>query len=152
MTTTEVENKFKCPKCHSDNIQSYPVTFQSNAGTVTTNTVGAGIAGKFGVGAAHSVGTHINGIAEIVAPPLKRGYFYKILLSLFIAFIVETTANSFSGTAGRVSGWLVLVVALYFLVYRYTYLWNRDVYPKLCTTWQHSYICMKCGNSFLIND
>lgn len=152
MTTTEVENKFLCPNCHSDNIQSYPVAYQNGATTSTSKTVGAGFAGKFGVGGAVTTTGSLTDLGQSVAPPLKRGYFYKILISMFIAFIVETTANSFSGTVGQVSGWVVLIVALYFLAYRYTYVWNRDVYPQLFNTWQHSYICFKCGQRFLIND
>ena len=28
--------------------------------------------------------------------------------------------------------------------------WNQEVYPQLLNKWQHSYMCMKCGNRFIL--
>ena len=30
------------------------------------------------------------------------------------------------------------------------YVWNRDTYPGLRRDWEHTYVCLRCGNSFLL--
>ena len=44
--------------------------------------------------------------------------------------------------------WMLLALAsiMHNTYKRYT--WNRDTYPKLREEWEHTYVCLRCGNSF----
>ena len=140
------EQRFECPSCHSDNVQRFAIAFQNGIADVNTTTAGIGVAGHFGVGAAKTKGTQQSALSMSVAPPAKKGYLWKVILVLFLAFIV---GGMVGGTLGLIVNFLLGVGGLY-LIYRQVYCWNRDVHPQLMDEWQHSFICLRCGNKFIL--
>lgn len=142
----ETEQKFECPNCHSDNIQRYEVAFQNGISSVDTTTAGVGVAGRLGVGVAKTSGTQQSALSQTVAPPAKKGYLGKVILCFFLSLFGAGAGGSMGGIVSTV----ILVGTLYFFVYKSTYLWNRDVHPQLMEQWQHSYLCLRCGNRFTL--
>ena len=140
------EQRFECPSCHSDNVQRFAIAFQNGIADVNTTTAGIGVAGHFGVGAAKTKGTQQSALSMSVAPPAKKGYLGKVILVLFLAFIV---GGMVGGTLGLIVNFLLGVGGLY-LIYRQVYCWNRDVHPQLMDEWQHSFICLRCGHKFIL--
>ena len=59
-------------------------------------------------------------------------------------------AGGFSNVNGVTTG--VGIGAYALLIYKtyQRYVWNRDIYPGLRRDWEHTYICLRCGNSFLL--
>ena len=125
------EQRFECPSCHSDNVQRFAIAFQNGIADVNTTTAGIGVAGHFGVGAAKTKGTQQSALSMSVAPPAKKGYLWKVILVLFLAFIV---GGMVGGTLGLIVNFLLGVGGLY-LIYRQVYCWNRDVHPQLMDEW-----------------
>lgn len=141
------ENVYECPNCHSDNIQRYEVAFQNGIADVNTTTVGAGFSGKLGIGAASTQGTQQSALSQSTAPPKKKGYLSKFVLSTILAMVL---ASPIGGDAATFVFFLIWGGLIYFLVYKKTYLWNKDVYPGLLEQWRHSYVCLRCGNRFIL--
>ena len=140
------EQRFECPSCHSDNVQRFAIAFQNGIADVNTTTAGIGVAGHFGVGAAKTKGTQQSALSMSVAPPAKKGYLWKVILLLVISSIGGAI---FGGTLGETVNVLLLVGGGY-LIYRQVYCWNRDIHPQLMDEWQHSFICLRCGNKFIL--
>ena len=140
------EQRFECPSCHSDNVQRFAIAFQNGIADVNTTTAGIGVAGHFGVGAAKTKGTQQSALSMSVAPPAKKGYLWKVILLLVISSIGGAI---FGGTLGETVNVLLLVGGGY-LIYRQVYCWNRDINPQLMDEWQHSFICLRCGNKFIL--
>ena len=136
---------YVCPRCKSDNIQSFPMAFQNGISNMNSVSVGAGFAGKFGVGTAINRGIQQTQISKITAPPAKKRYLFKSLGCLLALCLVQLVIG---GIFGSILGWVVFAAGIYYFIYQGAYLWNRDKYPQLMEQWQHSYICMKCGNIF----
>ena len=140
------EQRFECPNCHSDNVQRFAIAFQNGIADVNTTTAGIGVAGHFGVGAAKTKGTQQSALSMSVAPPAKKGYLWKVILLLVISSIGGAI---FGGTLGETVNVLLLVGGGY-LIYRQVYCWNRDIHPQLMDEWHHSFICLRCGNMFIL--
>ena len=140
------EQRFECPSCHSDNVQRFAIAFQNGIADVNTTTAGIGVAGHFGVGAAKTKGTQQSALSMSVAPPAKKGYLWKVILLLVISSIGGAI---FGGTLGETVNVLLLVGGGY-LIYRQVYCWNRDIHPQLMDEWHHSFICLRCGNKFIL--
>ena len=61
-------SKYTCPKCHSENIQTYRLVYTGGVTTTSSGTIGVGIGGgHLGVGAASSSGVNVSQLAETVA-------------------------------------------------------------------------------------
>ena len=140
------EQRFECPSCHSDNVQRFAIAFQNGIADVNTTTAGIGVAGHFGVGAAKTKGTQQSALSMSVAPPATKGYLWKVILLLVISSIGGAI---FGGTLGETVNVLLLVGGGY-LIYRQVYCWNRDIHPQLMDEWHHSFICLRCGNKFIL--
>ena len=145
------DQKFICPHCHSDNIRRFELIYHGSITNSSSSTIGVGYGGGgFGIGSASTDTTSITNLGKTVAPPEKRSYIWSIiggligvcLLQVFLQFIF-----------GRTFGGLMSYVAfagMVYLIYQEVYCWNRDVYPQLINQWQHSYLCLKCGNRFTL--
>lgn len=142
------DNIFKCPKCGSDNIQSYEVIYNSGRASHVSTTDGVSFGSDFSVGHATTSGNSVTHLAQTCAPPVRKiynGYIkitFYIVLSLFLAMIHP----------------IIGVVAFLFLGFKW-YSKSLDIRIALDTEfinaheqWKHSYYCHKCGNRFIINE
>lgn len=145
-------NRFKCPKCDSENIQSYETIYAGGRATQASTTDGISIGSDFSVGHANTSGSSITHLAQTCAPPVReiyRGYFacifYGILASILgaIFFAIHPIASVIG-----------VFVPLYKLAKRVKRV-NAERYLEFAQSykqWQHSYYCHRCGNRFIINE
>ena len=129
--------EFKCPYCHSENIQSCPIIYQS--GTSGVNAVTA--ADKF---IAITKGKTMTDLARSVAPPSQKETTWGwAVFFTFLAFICFDEKLLFFGE---------LIMAGYFIKQNLDIKeYNEKIFPELYNTWLHSYLCHRCGNIFVIN-
>lgn len=88
------ENIFKCPKCGSDNIQSYEVIYNSGRASHVSTTDGVSFGSDFSIGHATTSGNSVTHLAQTCALPageIYHGYgtfvFYGILASVLGAML-----------------------------------------------------------------
>ncbi len=141
-------SKFACPHCGSDNIQRCSIIYQS--GTSSHNSVTT-VNGNV---EAETSGSSSTNLAQEVAPPQKQeenyaGMFICGAIALFCGYDILHTGFSF----------LELGLAAFFGFSAYTLndsnekasAYNEKQFPIDYETWQHSYICYRCGNRFIIH-
>lgn len=148
-------DRFFCPNCNSDNIQSFKIAYHSGVSTSSHSTVGVGYSnGGFGVGTAETTGVSVSNLSQSVAPPEKKGYlknfFIGYLIVCVITYFIKLICESAVGRTFIVIDYFAIACLLYWF-YKEIYCWNRDIYPKLLYQWNHSYICLRCGHRFIIN-
>lgn len=81
-------SKYTCPKCHSENIQTYRLVYTGGVTTTSSGTIGVGIGGgHLGVGAASSSGVNVSQLAETVAPPRKKSWIKKFFIHFFFFLV-----------------------------------------------------------------
>ena len=141
------DNRFRCPKCGSENIQSYEVIYTGGRSShvSTTESVSAGT--DFNIGHATTSGNSVSHLAQTCAPPVKQeshgcGCLLMIIVLAFVAAIIHPVAAA------------VVLIAL-FMLYRSM---NKDVeeyntkkYPGLYNQWLNSYYCHRCGHRFVMH-
>ena len=143
---------YSCPKCGSDNIQSYETIYNSGRASHTSTTDGISVGNDWSVGHATTSGNSITNLAQTCAPPVKeiyRGYgvfsFY-----LFLAIVVGAALFPIHPIAS--------VIGVCFPLYK----WSKKItgvnaerdaeFTKTYKQWKHSYYCHRCGNRFIINN
>ena len=144
-------NEFICPHCHSDNIQRFELIYHGSVTNSSSSTVGIGYGGGgLGIGTASTDTKSITNLGKLVAPPEKRSYLWSIVGGLIGVCILQGILQFIFGRVfGGLMSWVAFAGMIY-LIYQEVYCWNRDVYPQLMDQWYHSYLCMKCGNRFIL--
>lgn len=128
---------YACPKCSSDQIQPFRIIYESGTSdNISQSTgVGIGMAGGnlgIGVGGATNRSVSMSRIAQKVAPPEKRST--PSLLQWVICTLI----------------FFPLFFLLLFLQIKNSK-WNRTEWPRLLDTWENSWLCHRCGHTFLKN-
>ena len=77
MADDQKSTKYQCPRCHSENIQSYPVIHSK----INLTTVGVGFSDSLGVGRAESHGTKQTNLATFATPPKKKSVWKRFLFT-----------------------------------------------------------------------
>ena len=131
--------KFICPKCGSDNIQSCQVIYQNG-------TVGHSYTTRSGDYEANTSGVESTQLAQSVAPPAqKETHWGKMIVAGFFA-----VASFFDGVF-----WLGVILALVaaglFQTGTEASSYNENQWPREYKRWQHSYLCHRCGNYFQLD-
>ena len=147
-----MSNNFRCPKCGSDNIQSYEVIYNSGRASHVSTTDGISVGSDFSVGHANTSGSSITHLAETCAPPVREIYhgyvthiFYGILASVLggIFFVIHPIA-AMIGFCFPMYKWVKRVKRVNA---------ERNVeFSKAYKQWKRSYYCHRCGNRFIIDD
>jgi len=131
----------QCTECNSDNVQKLSLVYEqgtqninATSSTITNHGFGQG----FSTGTTRTSGTTQSITAQRAAPPAKK----KIIIP-----IVAIVAGFVLAKYGELWGLLVSVVGG---IYFYTsFLYNRNVYPRLYANWQNSWLCNKCGAIYM---
>lgn len=138
---------FRCPKCGSDNIQSYEVIYNGGRATQTSTTDGISVGSDFSVGHANTSGSSITHLAETCAPPAMKSRFGCGCLSLIVVLALAAALIH-----PIVS--VIVLIGLYMLYHSM----NKDVdnyntieFLKIYNDWKNSYYCHRCGNRFILN-
>jgi hypothetical protein len=94
-------------------------------------------------------------MSEMAAPPPKKSYRGGILLLLFAPFIGPAPFALLESVNGVrplyedmavVVGTALLIGAVLWVAS--TYVYNRQVWPKLCKKWRTRFVCLRCGMVF----
>ena len=129
--------EYKCPHCGSDNIQKCEIIYRN--GTITHSSTTT--LGKY---ESTTEGQASTELAQSVAPPTEQSTSWiAVCVFLFLAYLFFK--DSF--IAFLVLGGIALLL-IKSSVDADTY--NKEVFPKEYARWQHSYICYRCGNRFII--
>jgi hypothetical protein len=140
---------YQCPRCASADVQAFSVLHL--AGISSTSAFGVDVAGDFG-----AIGGRTQSLLSIVASPPKKknmneGFiigFVGCLLGLFFWF------GASQCDAGNIGGAVFLiasVVSIFLGVIRSgsNSRWNRERFPSLYKDWQSSWLCKRCGNTWI---
>ena len=135
-TSSHDHSSFVCPNCHSENIQSLPIIYQS--GSSGSNSITT--ADKF---IAVTKGKNMTDLARSVAPPSKKEevWWPTILFGTLAFFMIDDGYT----TGGIICG-LVAAIGLYSINEVDNY--NKNVFPAEYDNWQNSYLCHRCGSIF----
>lgn len=169
------ENKkiFVCPRCNSGDIRKCSVIYKNG---VTNYHYSSEITGSVGdifnqqsfSGDMETTGTSMTDLARQAAPPQKpedvtmAGGIVTISIILWIFPIVMSLY--YDGIVATISGvidilsqnpivfivWFLIVFVSFYLEKMHQY-YKDNVYPKKYRDWCNSYICMRCGNHFVMN-
>ena len=144
------EQNFICPQCHSDNIQKFEIVYNNGVSNSSSSTIGVGYAGSFGVGTATTTGVSVSNLSQSVAPPSKKGYFGTFIKGIVLIAVIQLILGAaINSSFAAIMSWICFAGLIYWM-YKNVYLWNRDVFPKLISEWHNSYLCLKCGNRFIL--
>lgn len=145
---------FACPHCQSTEIQRFSVAYQSGISQINTKSAGIGmsLSGKVGIGGAKTKGQSQTELSRTTAPPKKLTYGIWIGCGFVLWFLLTGLIGSIIPNSGAIAGTLAMIVgwgvALYFM-YK-SFLYNRDVHPKLMQQWENSWVCFRCGHKFVM--
>lgn len=148
MADDQKSTKYQCPRCHSENIQSYPVIHSTGFSKINLTTVGVGFSDSLGVGRAESHGTKQTNLAAFTTPPKKKSVWKRFLFTWAIGsgpivWILRLCRFDLIAKIAEI-GSLILGCILAYLAFQ----WNKSVFPQLIQDWEHSYICLRCGARF----
>lgn len=135
----------QCPKCRSENVQSFQAAYESGLYTVDAKTkpfldisfITRNLA-RFRT----SCKPHTE-LSKKTAPPKKRSYIWPIVIGFAAGFLFRAFATEF---LARLTSSVVLFTGGSFF-YR-AFIYNRDQWPDLMETWQSMFICDNCGFEF----
>lgn len=150
MASVSQLNPYQCDQCGTTNIVAAPVLYQQGTRTYST---------RFHSGTTQSL------TAQAVAPPRPRSFLRPFLMwgpaiiILFVWTVAGVTAiyEHPMTSALRPSAITIFLflgaASLVGMVFNLRNIarYNREVYPQRHWTWEHTYICRRCGNSQLIS-
>jgi hypothetical protein len=150
MASVSQLNPYQCDRCGTANIVAAPVLYQQGTHTYST---------RFYSGTTQSFS------AQAATPPRPRGYLRPILVwgPAIIVFFVWTVVGigsiyehpmTSALRPSAVGAFLLFGAASLVgmgLALRSVARYNREVYPKLHSNWEHTYICRRCGRLRLIS-
>ncbi|MBK7803114.1 MAG: hypothetical protein IPJ55_10720 [Chloracidobacterium sp.] len=157
-----------CPKCSSDDTQSFDMAHKS--GSSSGLVIGVGTThGNLGVGGGYQKTK--SGLAKQTEPPNEDSDVGSGIAFIFIAIFIFNFVGSplsllLAWVLGRenwdLTSWLVgmfigLVAAITFVVLARKYNDSQKTkvaaaYKVALMKWQHSWICLRCGNTFYVRD
>ena len=160
--------QLQCLECGTDDIQRVELAYLSGTSNINMvskgRSVGVGVSragGNTGLGAGvagtkmKTTGTDQSMLAESLTPPSKKSIFWTII------FILIGWPSAVMGLAvlvvdGDVVGMFFLIFGLVFFgagVYgTYTFhQYNTKIFPIEFRNWQQSWLCKRCGSTFLLN-
>lgn len=136
-----------CPNCESGNVQSYQVAFESGISDIKMRSAGVLFGwGGLSAGSGRTKGTSQTALSRRTAPPRKASYIRPFILG-FIA----------SMAAGIAIPKLIILPHVVFLavtaaLFHKAHSFNTKQWPELRQVWKKSFICRKCGFSFIPNN
>lgn len=131
--------KFVCPKCGSDNIQSCQVIYQN--GTISHSYTSTN-----GDDTVNTSGVESTSLAQSVAPPAQKETHWGKMI-IFGAFAVFSVLDGILWLAAI----LGLIAAGFFQTSQEANEYNEKQWPKEYKAWQHSYLCHRCGHYFQLD-
>lgn len=146
-------NELKCKSCNSDNIRKLSIIYESGTANFDGKASGSGSTlGTFGVGL-NSYSSTFNGssmslLAEKASPPMKFRYFLVLKNLLIFMFIGIVLGNIYDFVESFVNFFYFFFVIVYVLGWIY----NKYVYKPEKIIWDKSFMCLKCGEIFQIDD
>ncbi len=143
-------NPYHCDQCGAANVVAAPVLYQQGTRSYST---------RFYSGTTQSFS------AKAAAPPDSRGYGRPLLLwgipicfTFFWGFAgldrIRVHPTSLATLSETVAIFLILGFILLggmLLNFRRIARYNREIYPRLHWTWEHTYVCRRCGRFRLIS-
>jgi len=153
---SEAHVQYSCPSCGSENTQRLSTVYMAGVSQFSAVTSGFGWAGGFAGGSGWTTGISQTQMSEMAAPPMKKSYRGGILLFLCAPFIGPAPfalLESLNGVRplyekmAVVTGTVLLITA--FLWLGSTYVYNKQVWPRLCTEWHRRFVCLRCGMMFV---
>lgn len=134
-----MSDKFCCPKCGSENIQSCPVIYQSG-------TVGHSYTSRSGNYEIDTSGTESTALAQSVAPPAQKDTSWgaMIVTGLIAGFALKEGSLIIAGIFG-------LAAVGSFMMSQEASEYNEKQWPKEYKNWERSYLCHRCGNIFIMH-
>ena len=131
--------RYRCPRCDSENIQSCPVIYQQG-------TVGHSYTTRSGDYSATTSGTESTALAQSVSPPEQKETHW-------IAMIITGVIALFAFMDGSMIAALIFGGITYaaYSVSQEASEYNDKQWPAEYKAWQNSYLCHRCGNIFVLN-
>lgn len=153
-------SSYQCPHCHSLNTQSFEMVYKNGISHIDANTGTVGISNNGHGGAVSKTkGTEQTELSKSVAPPEEQSVIANLLggcllsFILFIVFIVVFgVILDFNLSDNWIYVFVFLGIGLAFLGVYMAIDYNEKDYPLEIARWKHSFLCMRCGQRFVVGN
>ena len=155
-----MDDRYLCPQCGSDDVRKLEMIWKEQTGDINLDSVGTTYGtGGVNVGYFKSKGTQLSKMAREAAPPRKRNIKTDVMGGIFLGFFL----GALFGLVGIWSGHKDLATVLFWTMmgvgWMYgcflggkDHVWNENVWPKVCSGWQHTWMCTRCGKRFSVHE
>jgi hypothetical protein len=130
-----------CPKCQSENTQTYRIAYASGTSSGTGY-----ISGGYSTNTSSQTP-----LAELCAPPIKKTAGWLIvLLGIFLAYTLASVVGiPFKSGTITFAFFIGFLFAIKFGYSKTIGAKNSSTYNDAFDYWSKRWICLKCGTSFL---
>lgn len=144
-------SSFQCTSCGSGDIQRLAMIYEAGTSVIDTTTrgtvAGAGIGGSGSLGLGGGVtshrttGTQMTALASRAAPPEKAKVFLWVFLGWLVGVLLAAAFKS-------ITAFLLPIAGACYLAWRGSR-YNSKVWPDLKAKWDRSWLCHRCGSTFV---
>jgi hypothetical protein len=148
----------RCPNCNSTDLKKVSLAYEEGSfrGEAQTR-IRAAVVGGGGadliLGRASTRGTHQSVLSKKLKPPVKWSYRKVILWSAllflcvgWLVFYVNTiTKDASTVSSPALTAYGVIAGVIFAFILALVVRHNLSVYPKRFASWDHSFICQRCG-------
>ncbi len=145
----------QCSKCGSADTQSFGIA--NKMGTSAGQVVGLGVGADGDLGVARGFSNHQTGVGKLTEPPKDFSWTDEIALVGFsiAAFLLVMVGAAFAGylILGLVAALIAGPAVAWFGWHRFVsprVSKNKAAYKAALLKWEHSWICLRCGNTYYV--
>ena len=139
-------SELACPQCKNPDVRRFALIHKQGSSATSSATTGIGIGGGgLGIGAASTKGVQVSALASETAPPQQKALGWPVFIAIVAAIGLF---GSFGEDAGGAGGLWFFTLAVSGTIAYQRVKFNREVHPKLKSTWESSFMCMRCGAAF----
>ena len=139
-----------CTKCGSAEVRRLSLIYSEGLAIINTNsqTSGAAFGGggaSFGSASTHTSGTQQTALSKQAAPPRKKHTILWGILAGFLGVMALSGLSDFSVSVLVFAGLAALAGRMSLKAKAY----NAMTFPDLYARWERSFMCNRCGETFV---
>ena len=139
-----------CTKCGSAEVRRLSLIYQEGLAIINTTSQSSGAAfggggASFGSASTRTTGTQQTALSKQAAPPAKKHTILWAILAAFLGFLALGGLSDFSVSVLIFAGLAALAGRMSLKAKAY----NASAFPELHARWERSFMCNRCGETFV---